>query len=261
MDHYILDIDVQVSLVITLIDAYTGEPPQGLTTVYLENMFRKPVKKPDGHFVFTDLPASSYKVSIKAEYYLDESFEITTSSKEDYPHVYVSLKPRAHYPFKEGATTLRASVRDAGGYPQEVKVVATVQSEDAFLARLAEQSKEGSASLTLAQVRGKIAIGDRLLIRNKQKEKVELCTIREHEYGTREYLLEEALHHEHPRGTLLLPVVETRSDERGEIVIPFRSYGVKHFTINLSFVSTEGEMLKEVSVQEGMMDYLGMIQL
>ncbi|MGZ4031386.1 MAG: hypothetical protein ACXVP2_04375, partial [Tumebacillaceae bacterium] len=66
---------------------------------------------------------------------------------------------------------------------------------------------------------------------------------------------------------LVLPVVETRSDARGEVVLSFGNYRTKKFDVRIEFLSVDGVnpgddsrvVVKEVMVEEGTMTGLGVV--
>ncbi|MFD0676908.1 MULTISPECIES: hypothetical protein [unclassified Paenibacillus] len=256
-------LNTKVSLVVCLLDSYTSSSPLGLNaSIVLEGTLSKPVVTSKGTYIFNDLQAGAYRLCVNAQYYFEEYRDIEVGLENTLVHV--TLSPRPSYPFKEKDTLLRASVSNEHGQPySRALLVAVVQSDDSARARLAQDKAEaGMDQLTVSSVTGKIVVGDRYLIRSRSSTQVaeELCLVEEVLEYQRRIRLDRPLTHSYARGALLLPVVQTQSDERGEAVIAFANCRANRFDIKLDIMHSGRSLSKEVNLAEGGTTLAGKLQ-
>jgi hypothetical protein len=242
----------RVSLAVCLLDSFTLDSPLGIgTLVLLEDTLHKPIVKANGYYIFTDLQERAYRLHIKSQHYFSEYVDIQVGAKDQL--VYVSLLPRPSYPFQDKDTLLRVGIKgeDERPYPN-VSVSAAVVTEEGARARLAQdEAAAGADELTLGSVTGKLGVGDRFLLRSRNGKDEELCRIDAVMEYQRKVKLERPLTGAFTRGSLLLPVVHTRSDERGEAVLAFANCRAKQFNVKLELTHGEHRLLKEVNLTEG----------
>jgi hypothetical protein len=243
----------RVSLAVCLLDSFTLGSPLGIQTkVSLEETIPKPIVKAHGYYIFTDIQEGVYRLRVHTQYYFDEYVDITVGPKEQL--VYVSLTPRPSYPFQDRDTLLRAGIRNSQGFPcSGASLMATVLSEEASRARLAQdQAGRGEDELALGSVTGKIGVGDRFLIRSRHaKASEELCRIAAVLEHQRRVKLEKPLSGSYNRGSLLLPVVQSRTDQQGEAVLAFANCRAKQFVVKLDITHGDLSLSKEVNLAEG----------
>ncbi|PWK11520.1 hypothetical protein [Tumebacillus permanentifrigoris] len=245
-------------LVVHLVDSLTYGPPGAGTdvVVHVEGTVKAPLRKPNGMVVFTDTPAGVRRVTIRTGRYHPVTFDVTPEALDPtYPVVLVPLVPLPSYPFPDGVTLLRASVRDPDGRPLAgVPVRAVVITEACAKARLAQDSSEGAQELALARVAGRLMPGERLWLPG------ESCVVYEVGSTNRAIHITAPLQNSFPRQTQLLPCVETQSDERGEVVIPFGNCRSAAFDVQVQLLSDD-MLSKEVRMEEGKMTNLGVIAI
>jgi hypothetical protein len=221
----------------------------------------KPFAAAKGTYIFSDLPAGAYLLRITAQHYFEECRHIEVGLENTLVHV--ALSPRPSYPFKEKDTLLRVSVSDEHGVPySKAFLLAAVQSEDGARARLAQdQADQGTEQLTVGSVTGIISVGDRYVIRGRgSSSRGELIHVAEVLERQRRIRVEQPLTGSYTRGALLLPAVQTRSDERGEAVIAFANCRTKSFGIKLDLAHGTRSLSKEVNLAEGGTTFAGALQ-
>lgn len=255
-------------LVIRALDTYTSGPARDLRLqVQVAGLLQKPIRKANGMFVFENVPPGSYTVQVASEMYHVESLQVDTSVLDPLsPVVRVDLIPQAAYPFDEEATLARANVRDEQNRPvADVRLRAIVTTESCAKARLGQDVEAGAREIALTRIVGRLAEGARYWLQDPEGALGERCVLAQVEPGARTVQLDAPLEHAYARGTLLLPLVEGRSDRRGEVVLGFGNYRTKRFEARLEFVSDEQQAIektvKEVSLQEGQMTGLGAIPI
>jgi hypothetical protein len=242
----------RVSLTVCLLDSFTLDSPLGINTkVLLEEAGSKPIVKPNGYYIFTDLQEGTYRLHVKSQHYFDEYLNIQVGAKDQLVHV--SLLPRPSYPFQERDTLLRVGIRSENGRPHsDASIIAAVLSEEGARARLAQdQADIGADELILGSVTGRLGIGDRFMIRSRSGDGEELFRIDAVLEHQRRIKLERPLTGAYTRGSMLLPVVGTRSDERGEAVVAFANCRAKSFSVKLDITHGERRLSKEVNLAEG----------
>lgn len=120
-----------VSLVVDLVDGFTGRGPLGDPRVALEGSDATPIRNPSGYRVFTGLPAGPVTVVVDGgERYLDErrtgvgaidlsdpGTDVDPSDPSTLPLVRIELAPSPAYRFPAGSTRVRGSVSDPDGDP------------------------------------------------------------------------------------------------------------------------------------------------
>lgn len=107
----------RVSLVVVLVDAFTGGRPRGDPAVSLDGVRAEPVRNASGHFVFVDLDATG-EVTVTVDggaYYADPddaTASLPAEGAELPDPVVVQLVPASVYPFPLGTTLIRGRVVD-----------------------------------------------------------------------------------------------------------------------------------------------------
>lgn len=266
MDHIrISQLRTRVSLVVCVIDAITSKTPLGnTTTVYLEGTRSKAIPKSNGSYIFNDLPPGEYRLTVNNEHYFEEQSLITVGT-DNFIEV-VPLKPLPSYPFSQGTGLIRLMLQDAAGAPvRQAGLQAMVLSEECARARvMSEQLDKGAEDITLGSFTGVMTAGDTYILRGRgakaAEEHIRIAEVIEHQ---KRFRLDRKLSKAFPRGSLVLPVQETRSTERGEAVIAFRGNRMASFQTELliTYGSNKKHAVKEVLVAEGTTTNLGIIRL
>ncbi|MDU0202749.1 DUF2012 domain-containing protein [Paenibacillus sp. PFR10] len=266
MEHIrVSRLKTRVSLVVCVIDGMTSQTPLGnnTTTVFLEGTRSKAISKSNGSYIFNDLPPGEYRLVVSSEHYFQEQTLITIGT--DNLIEVVQLKPLPSYPFSQGAGLIRAMLQDADGAPERnASLQATILTEECARARvMAEQLDKGAEEITLGAFTGVISAGDTYILRGRgakaAEEIIQIAEVVEHQ---KRFRLKKKLTKAFARGSLLLPVQETRVTERGEAVIAFRGNRVSAFQTALVITyGSNKHLTKEVLVTEGTTANLGVIRL
>lgn len=246
----------KVSMVIALIDQYTGLGcNERDVAVYLNGKSEGFQRKAGGYLVFTDLPGDVYQVRVEAAHYFSRELEVNLQEIVSRGRVvYLSLVPAPDYPFTTSATLVRASV----GQGSPVSLTAAVLSDHCARAKLGRQgAAAGSQEVFFVDVTMFSAPGDLLVIRPAESGQGELCEIDNPGSGEGLYMLKEPLRDSHERGELLLPVVKTRADERGEVVIAFRNFRQRECRVKLEVKAGDKISEQELTVPLGKTTLLG----
>ncbi|PKM76155.1 MAG: hypothetical protein CVU90_13980 [Firmicutes bacterium HGW-Firmicutes-15] len=266
MDNYItstLKLGRKVSMVLWLIDQYSSLGCNEEMTVYLNGRPAAFQRKAGGYLVFTDLEEDLYLVTIESQYYFKEELQVILSKLDrSEPIVYVPLKPAPTYRFNTGATLIRASLCTVTGEPVCTSLTATLCSDNCARAQLGSQgAKAGASEISLADMTGRIAPGDLLLIRPRDVKSGEVCEVTTMGAVEGIYSLKQPLLSDHNQGDLLMPLTTTWSDIRGEAVIGIRNLRQKECQVQVEISSGKHSQIVETSVRTGLINYLGKIVL
>jgi hypothetical protein len=259
-----ITIKTSFSFAVCLIDSYTSAPVLGNDhLVSIVGMSVKPIPKTGGYYVFTDLPKAFYQIEIKSKFYMQENIEVSPDfleSKE--PILYVPLMPNTQYPFGEEATALVALLKNNQGSPAvKVKAKATITSLECVKAKLAQDfNAESSDPIYFAQIVGKITIGDRFFIQSGSGA-AEYFRIVKVDEGMRSYSLQTPLQSTYEKGSLLFPVIESQSDNKGELLLFFKPYRTQTFGITLEFTYGNEKLIQDLIMKQGVITSLGIIRL
>jgi hypothetical protein len=257
-------IKTSFSFAVSLIDSYTNAPAIGKDhTISILGLTVKPIPKLDGFYIFTDLPIQSYQVLVQSKFYMQEIIEVSLALlNSSEPILYVALMPNSQYPFGEEATSLIALLKDSQGNAViQARVRATVTSMECIKAKLAQDSKSDSPDqIFLAQIAGKLTIGDRFLLQNSKGD-AEYCRLVTVDETTRSCSLEQPLQFAYEKGSLLFPVIESLSDAKGEVLLFFKPNRTQTFGITLEFTYGNNKLVQNVSMEQGVIKSLGVIRL
>lgn len=253
----------RISLVLCLIDQYTalGSNEEDIT-VFLNGRSTAFQRKAGGYLVFSELEEKIYRIVIESERYFSEEFEVQLDQLDQAePLVWVYLKPSLLYPFNSSATLIRASVFQKNGEPaSNAQLTAVLCSDNCARARLGRQgASSGSAELSLVDVSGRMAAGDVFRLRPPQSEGGELCELVSMGVGEAIYGLKQPLESDHQRGELLMPVFNTRTEQRGEAVLAFRNFRQKECDVSLEISAAGRSQIHNISLKSGETHKLGRI--
>lgn len=213
------------SLVVRVIDAWTGRPVSGSgVRASLDGIGSKPIRTSDGSFAFLNVDQKTCELIISSATYLEERLPLDLSLlPASAPVVVVSLQPSRLYPPPPASAGVEVAVRDLFGRPLTgVAVAALVDAEDAVRGRLADEQAAGS--ITLRYVPGAVRLqeGDVVALREREGGAAEWCRIRTVDAAECRLKLAAPLERSWKRGARLLPAALARGDGGGTIVVPFR---------------------------------------
>ncbi|MCF6155893.1 MAG: hypothetical protein E3K36_11715 [Candidatus Brocadia sp.] len=107
-------ISTNLSLAVRLTDDYTEKEAIGYIKVTLEEGDVKAVRNLSGYYLFNDLAAGNYTVSVESDVYFAEEKVVSVPLPDTRnPVVEIILKPVPPYPFPSNATLVRGLVSNA----------------------------------------------------------------------------------------------------------------------------------------------------
>lgn len=210
-------IHVRVSAVCRLRDGFTGRPiPLGASSCSLDGRRLRPVEKPGGYLILTDLPPGRHLLVLRAAGYQEERAELETGGA--ILETDVTLKPGAGYPLPPGSARLELRVTQKKS-PAADRLVWLASSGGAELKLAQTWAAAGEDSFRLFRRGAAVPVqGDHLLCDGKNSE---IVTLRELIGETAS--LAAPLARDHGRGCVLLPAQRYRTDGAGALRAAFRA--------------------------------------
>ena len=207
-------ISVHASAVCRVRDGYTGrELPASSLLCTLDGFPCRPVGKPGGYLVFTDLPHGPHQLSLQCRGYQEEWVEFQASGGT--LELDVSMKPGEGYPFRQAVTRLTLTVLGKKG-PAAGQTV-WLASPDPEM-KIAQNKVEAGEQALRVYCKGPPFFGTCLIEDGRNSEIVTLNAL-EGELGR----LALPLNSGHSRGRPLLPAQRYRAGEDGMLTAVFRA--------------------------------------
>jgi len=218
-------INVKASLVVLVIDDFTGRViADGSVQVSVEGA-GKPIRKTDGHYVFINLKQDKVQLSVTGANYLPEKRYIDLCGIDRIaPVIKIRVKPGRSYPLQKSMAALSGKAEPFS----EIRIICdNIQKYYRLLYDYDPEKNMTEISIfnpENADMDGKI-----LLIRDKEEENGELVHIVDTK--SREdsiYLLDKPLSNTYKKmGTRLLPIYTCKCDENGEYFITLYNTGIQ----------------------------------
>lgn len=220
------------SLVVAPIDIWTRrQPAPSALSVSLEGVHKKPVRKPDGTYLFLDLPPGSYLLTVTSPNFIPYKRLIETAGLNKLnPVVTVPLLPSPVYAYPSASTAVAFPLCDDSGAPCAGADVWAYASEDqAARGRIAQDTLAAGVDVAIiGLLQGQTVAGECLLIRGQGNE--ELVQVAEVLPGGG-LRFEKPLQKSYRRGASLLPAVQTQSAHNGIVILPFRGTLPRSFVV------------------------------
>ncbi|MBE6611253.1 MAG: hypothetical protein E7632_02070 [Ruminococcaceae bacterium] len=204
-----------VSLVVTLIDDFTGRTITGSNARVWIDGAKPPIKKAEGWNVFVNLPAGEHTIHAEGGFYNKTAF-VCRVFDGTYTAIKLRLTPSKNAPLASDAASVEGKTLPGG--------MVWLRPDDRALSyKLLTDAKAGEQCVGIYHPDGIDIEGKLFCIRSGDDEEyVRVC--RADADGQVGYRLDMPLSRDYPKiGTLVYPVSECCAGERGEFFIPIRS--------------------------------------
>ena len=200
-------IRMQVSAVFQVRDGFAGRIIEGSNLICaLDGVPVRPLAKPGGYLILTNLPAGAHRLLIRCAGYQDEYVEFTVEAN-GFRELYVALKPGRQYLFRQSVIRLRLQL------PEELRGEQIwISGPTAVECKVAQTKAEAGSKQFRIYCKGNQAalpIPGTFLIEDGETSEVMVLKSLSEELGT----LEEGLRRDHSRSRRILPVQKYRCDD------------------------------------------------
>lgn len=201
------------------VDTFTGRSPISSNLhVKLIGSNEKPVAKGDW-YVCSNLTKGSYRLLIESQLYISQAidFEITdTRGNGHSEEQIILLTPSTIYPFRQGDTLIRGGIREPSGLPAGgIPITAILHLQQGLAVKLSEDASVSSKQISLYCPTARVSFPDtfcaevdgiRYIIQISEMDKGKIAS------------LTKPLSKFLPKGTILHPYYQTKSNDRGDYV-------------------------------------------
>ena len=180
-------------------------------SIFLNDRRIKPLYKPGGYFIFTDLPAERAYFEIASPIFRTEKVVADIpEAGSGYILNHLMMNPSREYPFGGPVTTVSGRIT-TGRVPFTDQQFHMIPGNGGEVMRIAEDKAEaGNCHLKLfAVVPGRqLSIPGKYMIKDKEEAKREFCLITQNADKDGIYPLEKGMVYSHLRATPLVEVIE-----------------------------------------------------
>lgn len=196
-----------ISIVFKAYDSFQNKAVEpSLLTFFIDGILKKPVYKPDGYFVFTDLPEGPAEFQIYSPIYVSQCINVNIpTAGQEYIVRHLVMNPSASYPFISAATILSGTFC-RGGAPCANIGFYIIRRDKTEIFKISQQKTEtGSRTLKLfvSASTSLVTLPVTCLIDDKSPKNREFCTVVTHAEDD-SFTLEDGLRFSHSRATGLL---------------------------------------------------------
>ena len=234
---------MRLSLSVQLIDDLTGAPVRGSNArVWIEG--QKPaIVKPDGRYVFVDVPEGEYTVNAEGGLYSRVGIGCRISADRA-ENITLRLLPNRQYPVPDDAVCIEGKTA-----PDTAVRIYSTDKTAAY--KLLSDARKGSSVIGIYHAAG-LNLEGKLLRIISPKDKGEYIRIMSAKNEERsEYQLSGELGGAFPKiGTVIVPVSECVSDGKGDFMLLLRKGSLSGTELICSVQTDKGETEKKIAVSE-----------
>lgn len=210
-------IQMRVSLVVRVIDDFTGMTLDGNDVKVTVQGAKPPVRKADGYFVFLNLINPVCRIIVESYQYQNAEIEVDLKQIHgEYPLVKIRLKPDWVYRLPIGSTSLSGY-----GKPNQEFFVIPDENDDFYKLLFAYPNKKEEYKIAIYNPENRDLEGQLFEIMEKEgKQKEQFFVLKQSEDG-KEYLLKQPLKQAYKKvGTRICRIYSCKTREDGRYFLP-----------------------------------------
>lgn len=210
---------IHVSLVIILIDDYSGKIIQSTDILIITETGKKPAQKREGYYIFTNLKEEIIHIRIEAQQFLNKRISVSlTELDEREPYIRIRLKPSRCYPFPKGITVL-------SGRTMPYAEVFLFSEEFPERERLLYDYEKGSCAIKIFNIHRRNLEGRYFYMWDCDSQNSEIAILKKClSVNKEEYELGRPLKNDYKKSAAyILPIFEDQADKSGYFFIPIRN--------------------------------------
>lgn len=230
------------SLVVQVIDDFTGKPVEGNKVIVSIAGHKYPVVKPDGYRVFVNLRETFFTLVCQSNIYNQWTGQINLSERDRDDILVIRMNPNGSYPLTDNVTVIAGQTqpwRHFWFWYQDSKELRLMRDYDS-------QGQTNRNAIDIYYPEGQEMAGRYFFISEAGEEEKEFFKITGRVDD--QYRLDRELSRDYRKiGTVIVPVYEITADAKGEFFLPLarNSYGTPEKEIRM-FCQAEGEQGEKV---------------
>lgn len=243
-------VSFHASLVVLLVDDFTGKPITGNKVRLFISGQKPPLIKPDGYYVFINLTEPKVVLHCESGLYHPLSEEISLKGMEEPFVLMLRLSPNASYPIPVGTTCVAGTAATG----KRVRFQCMDRDKTYKLLYEYQRAKDNGAYISLYNPEHRELAGKAFLIQDRDKVNQEYFTITGMEEEGRCCLAEPLQHDYKKLGSVIFPVYEAFTNEAGNFFLLIGNVGL---TETLWLWEIEGEReAREITLKPGQINSL-----
>lgn len=236
-------IHFSADIVLAVRDGFTGKPiAQSALMCTLDSLSYRPLMKPGGYIVFTNLSEGEHEIVLRGAMYRDEHLRLNVVKGHSLDKA-VSMKPSEKYPFSKSVTRLALTVKKNGS-PVSGGEIWIASTGSLFEIKIAQDSVPAGEKHSRLFSRDKKILSQLpaayLVCDSKSSEIVEIAELTD-ENG----VFEAPLAFSHKRGCTLNPAQKYTCDDSGVVNLVFSEKG------KIIVFSPDSVTLTEIDLDNG----------
>jgi len=221
-----------VSLVVTLIDDFTGRVITGSSArAWIENE-KPPIKKAEGWNVFVNLPEGEHIVFAEGGFYNKQS-RVCVTGGNAYTELKIRMSPNRTYPLPRGTAIIKGTTEPNC----EVRVYPNDKSASC---KLLADVEESAGNIGIFRADNSDIDGKLFRIKGEDGSEEFFRVISVVKGKSSEYTISPGLTRAYSKiGSLIFPVIETYSDNKGEFFVPIAAISEKECSYICELLGSE----------------------
>jgi len=260
--------EINVSVIFQIIDRFKKRPLLASeATIFVNNRLLRPIYKPGGYFVFTNLEPGMTSFEIVSPFFQKEKVEMEIPQPgKGYLLRHMLLNPGKLYSFESSATLVSGRIITKNT-PFAEKLFYMYPCKGGEILKIAEDNAvAGNSNIKLFAIVPDryLSIPGMYIIMDKDKAKKEVCLITRGKDKDGIFSLESGLKFSHSRGTPLVGAIECKTSSEGEFFTVVPVWGKENEKVNIDiFTNSEDDksIKKTIEIEIGKKNNLGDIEV
>jgi len=216
-------------------------------SIYLNNQRIKPLYKPGGYFIFTDLPSGRASFEIVSPIFRTKKVVADIlEAGNGYIMNHLMMSPSRKYPFGGPVTTVSGTIT-MGGVPFTEQQFHIIPGDGGEVMKIAEDKAEAGNNLLklFVAVPGRqLSIPGKFMIKDKEEAKREFCLITQNADQDGRYPLEKGMAYSHLRATPLVEVIECATSLDGSFFTALPDLKERKASLDVLVQETAGNSIR-----------------
>lgn len=216
-------------------------------SIFLNNQRAKPLYKPGGYFIFTNLPSGRTCFEFTSSIFETEKVDVDIlEAGNGYIMNHLMMSPSRKYPFGGPVTTVSGRIF-MGGVPYAEQQFHIIPGDGGEVMKIAEDKAEAENNhlkLFVAVPGRQLSIPGKYMIKDKEEEKREFCLITQNADQDGRYPLEKGMAYSHLRATPLVEAIECATSLDGSFFTALPDLKERKASLDILIQETVGNSIR-----------------